>query len=181
MVLKNEVFDLFFYSGGKWLFSANLVWKFVSKLKILKQKKYSFECNFITSKRKPSLTEIHDGKLVFEKNDDNWVNVLPTITKQDNIREHSAGKSSPNQGSPKYNGSCVQKNLEHRRARRTQKFIIGDLVKTKVSKKMYSNLIKLIDLMNFIEMQKGFLIHFQVMEYIIYLRDMMKSHWKRHS
>ena len=38
-------------------------------------------------------------KLVFEKSDGNWINILPTITKQYNIRILSSTKLTPIQGS----------------------------------------------------------------------------------
>ena len=46
-------------------------------------------------------------KIVFENGDANWIDVLPTITKQYNNRMHSSTKLSPIQGSLKKNEGFV--------------------------------------------------------------------------
>ena len=48
---------------------------------------------------------------VFEKGDGNWIDVLPTITKQNNNRVHSSTKLTPIQASSKKNEGFVYKNL----------------------------------------------------------------------
>ena len=48
---------------------------------------------------------------VFEKGDGNWIDVLPTITKQYNNRMHSCTKLSPKDASLKKNEGFVYKNL----------------------------------------------------------------------
>ena len=50
-------------------------------------------------------------RLVFEKGDGNWIDVLPTITKQYNNRVHSSTKLTPIQASLKKNEGFVYKNL----------------------------------------------------------------------
>ena len=50
-------------------------------------------------------------KPVFEKRDGNWIDILPTITKQYNNRTHSSTKLSPIQASLKKNEGYVYKNL----------------------------------------------------------------------
>ena len=52
---------------------------------------------------------------VFEKGDGNWVDVLPTITKQYNSRIHSSTKLTPIQASLKKNEGYVYKNLLDKR------------------------------------------------------------------
>ena len=49
-------------------------------------------------------------KVIFEKGDANWIDILPTITKQYNNRIHSSTKLSPVQGSLKRNEGFVYKN-----------------------------------------------------------------------
>ena len=48
-------------------------------------------------------------KIVFEQGDGNWVDVLPTITKQFNNRIHSSTKLTPIQASFKKNEGFVYK------------------------------------------------------------------------
>ena len=67
---------------------------------------------------------------VFEKGDGNWVDVLPTITKQYNNRIHSSTKLTPIQASLKKNEGFVYKNLLDKRKKVTPKFQINDLVRT---------------------------------------------------
>ena len=50
-------------------------------------------------------------KTVFEKRDGNWIDILPTITKQYNNRIHSSTKLAPIQGSLKKNEGYVYKNF----------------------------------------------------------------------
>ena len=46
-------------------------------------------------------------KVVIEKGDGNWINLLPTITKQYNNRKHSSTKLTPIQASLKKNEGFV--------------------------------------------------------------------------
>ena len=62
---------------------------------------------------------------VFEKGDGNWIDVLPTITKQYNNRVHSSTKLSPKDASLKKKEGFVYKNLLDKRKKS----------KTKVSNK----------------------------------------------
>ena len=50
-------------------------------------------------------------KIVFEKGDANWIDVLPTITKQYNNRIHSSTKLTPIQASLKKNEGHIYNNL----------------------------------------------------------------------
>ena len=54
-------------------------------------------------------------KPVFERSDGNWIDVLPTITKQYSNRTHSSFKLTPIQASLKKNEGYVYKNLLDRR------------------------------------------------------------------
>ena len=69
-------------------------------------------------------------KIVFEHGDANWIDVLPTITKQYNNRIHSSTKLTPIQGSLKKNEGYVYKNLLDKRKKVNPKFQINDLVRT---------------------------------------------------
>ena len=77
-------------------------------------------------------------KLVFEKGDGNWIDVLTTITKQYNNRIHSSKKLSPKYASLKKNDGFVYKNLLDKRMIITPKYEIGDLVRTTDLKKTFS-------------------------------------------
>ena len=67
---------------------------------------------------------------VFEKGDGNWIDVLPTITKEYNNRVHSSTKLSPKDASLKKNEGYVYNNLLDKRKKIKPKFQINDLVRT---------------------------------------------------
>ena len=75
---------------------------------------------------------------VFEKGDGNWIDVLPTLTKQYNNRIHSSIKLTPIQASLKKNEGFVYKNLLDKRKKVKPKFQINDLVRTADLKKTFS-------------------------------------------
>ena len=75
---------------------------------------------------------------VFEKGDGNWIDVLPTITKQYNNRIHSSTKLTPIQASLKKNEGFVYKNLLDKRKKVKPKFQINDLIRTADLKKTFS-------------------------------------------
>ena len=75
---------------------------------------------------------------VFEKGDSNWIDVLPTITKQYNNRIHSSTKLTPIQAGLKKNEGFVYKNLLDKRKEVKPKFQINDLVRTTDLKKTFS-------------------------------------------
>ena len=77
-------------------------------------------------------------KIVFERGDANWIDVLPTITKQYNNRIHSSTKLSPKDASLKKNEGYVYKNLLDERNKIKSKFQINDLVRTADLKKTFS-------------------------------------------
>ena len=77
-------------------------------------------------------------KPVFEKGDGNWIDVLPTITKQYNNRIHSSTKLTPIQASLKKNEGYVYKNLLDKRKKVKPKFQINYLVRTADLKKTFS-------------------------------------------
>ena len=74
---------------------------------------------------------------VFEKGDGNWIDILPTITKQYN-RIHSSTKLSPKDASLKKIEGYVYKNLLDKRKKIKPKYEIGDLVRTAYLKKTFS-------------------------------------------
>ena len=75
---------------------------------------------------------------VFEKGDGNWIDVLPTITKQYNNRTHSSNKLTPIQASLKKDEGFVYKNLLDKRKKIKPKYEIGNLVRTADLKKTFS-------------------------------------------
>ena len=75
---------------------------------------------------------------VFEKGNGNWIDVLPTITKQYNNKVHSSTKLTPIQASLKKNEGYVYKNLLDKRKKKTPKFQINDLVRTADLKRTFS-------------------------------------------
>ena len=77
-------------------------------------------------------------KIVFEKGDGNWIDVLAMITKQYNNRIHSSTKLTPIQASLKKNEGYVYKNLLDKRKKVKPKFQINDLVRTADLKKTFS-------------------------------------------
>ena len=77
-------------------------------------------------------------KIVFEQSDANWIDVLPTITKQYNNRIHSSTKLSPKDASLKKNEGYVYKNLLDKRKKVKPKFQINDLVRTADLKRTFS-------------------------------------------
>ena len=75
---------------------------------------------------------------VFEKGDGNWIDVLPTITKQYNNRLHSSTMMMPIQASLKKNEGFVYKNFLSKPRKLKPKFQVNDLVRTADSKKTFS-------------------------------------------
>ena len=77
-------------------------------------------------------------KIVSEHGDANWIDVLPTITKQYNNRIHTSTKLSPKDASLKKNEEFAYKNLIDKRKKIKPKFQINDLVRTADLKKTFS-------------------------------------------
>ena len=77
-------------------------------------------------------------KIVFENGDGNWIDILPSKTKQYNNRIHSSTKLSPKDASLKKNEGYVYKNLLDKRKKIKPKFQINDLVRTADLKKTFS-------------------------------------------
>ena len=75
---------------------------------------------------------------VFEKGDGNWIDILPTITKQYNKKVHSSTKLTPIQASWKKNEGYVYKNLLDKHNKIKPKYEIGDLVRKADLKKTFS-------------------------------------------
>ena len=77
-------------------------------------------------------------KIVFERCDANWIDVLRTITKQYTNRIHSLTKLSPKDASLKKNEGFAYKNLLDKRKKITPKFQINDVVRVADLKKTFS-------------------------------------------
>ena len=77
-------------------------------------------------------------KPVFEKGDSNWIDILPTITKQYNNKNHSSTRLPPKDASLKKNEGFVYKNLLDKRKQIKPKCQINDLVRVADLKKTFS-------------------------------------------
>ena len=77
-------------------------------------------------------------RAVYEKGDGNWIDVLPTMTKQYNNRVHSSTKLTLIQASLKKNEGYVYKNFLDERKKTKPKFQINDLVRRADLKKTIS-------------------------------------------
>ena len=77
-------------------------------------------------------------KIVFEHGDANWIDILPTITKQYNNRLHSSTKLTPIQASLKENERFVYRNLLDKRKKIQPKFQINNFVRVADLKKTFS-------------------------------------------
>ena len=77
-------------------------------------------------------------KIVFEQGDANWIDVLPSITKQYNNRVHTSTKLSPKDASLKKNEGFVYKNLLEKRKKIKPKYQINNLVRLADLKKTFS-------------------------------------------
>ena len=113
---------------------------------------------FFSERFNRTIRDLHK-KPVIERGYANWIDVLPTITKQYNNRIHSSTKFTPIQASLEKNKGFVHLNLVDKRKKLKSKYKIGDLVKTADFKKTFSksDLIKwsykLYDLQNLLLIQ----------------------------
>ena len=70
--------------------------------------------------------------------DANWIDILPTITKQYNNRKHSSTKLTPTQASLKKNEVFVYQNLLHKRDKVKPQFQLNKFVRVANLKKTFS-------------------------------------------
>ena len=75
---------------------------------------------------------------VLERGDANWIDILPTITKQYTNRKHSSIKLTPIQASLERNEGYIYKNLLDKRKKVTPKFHVNDLDRVADLKKTFS-------------------------------------------
>ena len=75
---------------------------------------------------------------VFERSVGNWNDILPTTTKQYNIRKHSSIKLTPIQASLKKKESFVYQKLLDKRKKIKPKLQVNDLVRTADLQKTFS-------------------------------------------
>ena len=75
---------------------------------------------------------------VFKKGDGNWIDILPTTTKQYNIRIHSSTKLTPIPASLKWNEGFVYENLLDKRKKVKPKFQVNNLVRAADLKRTFS-------------------------------------------
>ena len=76
-------------------------------------------------------------RVVFEKSDANWIDILRNITKQCNNRVHSSTKLTPVQASLKKNEGYFYKKLLDKRKKIKPKFQINDLIRIADIKKTF--------------------------------------------
>ena len=110
-------------------------------------------------------------KVVFEHGDANWIDLLPTITKQYNNKVHSSTKLTPTQASLKKNESFVYQNLLDKRKKMKPKFQINDLVRVADLKKRFQKEIQQIGHISYIKLLKLLMIQYQLLKLIIYQKD----------
>ena len=77
-------------------------------------------------------------RVVFEKGDANWIDILLTITKQHNNRTFSSTRLTPIQASFKKNEGFVYNNLLDKRKKIKLRFQVNHLVRTAELKKTFS-------------------------------------------
>ena len=77
-------------------------------------------------------------KFVFERGDANWIDALPTITKQCNSRIHSSTKLNRIQASLKKNEEFVCNILLNKKRRIKPKFQVNNLVRTAFLMRIFS-------------------------------------------
>ena len=74
----------------------------------------------------------------FEKGDVNWIDILPTITKQHNNRVHTCTKLTPIQASLRKNEEFAYKKLLDKWKKIKPKFQVNDLLRTTDLKRTFS-------------------------------------------
>ena len=77
-------------------------------------------------------------KFVFERGDANWIDALPTLTKQCNNRIHSSTKLNRIQVSLQKDEGFVCKKFSEKRKKVKPKFQVNDLVRTAVLRRTFS-------------------------------------------
>ena len=77
-------------------------------------------------------------KPVFEKGDADWLSKLPSVSKKYNDTIHKSTKMILIQGSKKSIEKAVHSNIRDDREKRTQKFNLGQLIRTADIKKVFS-------------------------------------------
>ena len=115
-------------------FYNNIFQDFLNKIKIKLYSRNSSVGAVLAERFNRTLRDLLK-KIVFEHGDANWIDVLPTITKQYNNRIHSSTKLTPIQASLKKNEGFVYKNLLDKRKKMKPKFQVNDLVRTADLKK----------------------------------------------
>ena len=75
---------------------------------------------------------------IFERGHANWVDILSTTTKQNDIRVHSCTKSTSVQASLKKNEGFVHENILDKRKKMKPQFEINNLVRVAKTKETFS-------------------------------------------
>ena len=115
----------------------NIFQDFLNKNKIKIYSRNSSFCAVFAEQFNHTIRDILK-RPVFEKGDAIWVDILPTITKQNNNRIHSLTKLTPIQASLKKNEGYVYNKLLDKRKKRTPNFEVNDLVRVADLRKMFS-------------------------------------------
>ena len=115
-------------------------------------------------------------KFVFERGAANWIDALPTITKQCNNRIHSSTKLNRIQASLKKNEEFVCNKLLDKRKKVKPKFQVNDLVRTAVLKITFSKGDTTNWSYKFYKLQKSLMIQYLAMKSINSPKDTKKTY-----
>ena len=113
---------------------------------------------------------------VFEKSDSNWIDILPTITKQCSTRIPSSTKLTPSPASLKKNEGYVHRNLLDKRKKIKPKYEVGNLFTTAELKQTFSKGDTTNWSYKLIKLQKLLMIQYQVIVLIINQKDIMNRY-----
>ena len=116
---------------------------------------------------------------VFEKGDGNWVDILPTTTKQYNNPIFSSTKLTPIKASSKQTERVVCHNLLDKRRRKKPKSEIHNLIRTEDLQRFFWKQVQINRPINCIKLQKLLKMQYQVRKSINFPKDIMKPCWNR--
>ena len=116
---------------------------------------------------------------VFERRGANWVDILPTKSKQDDNRTHSSTKLSPIESFLKKNEKFIHQNLLGKRKKYKPKWKRCDLVRTADLKRTFSEGDTTNGITINTKLQKLLMIQCRVIVLITYQSVITKPYWKR--
>ena len=114
---------------------------------------------------------------MFEKGRADWLNELPSVTKQYNNAIHSSTKMTPVQTSKKTNEKLVYSNLPDKRRKLDPKDKLVQLVRTADKKEFLVKKTVQTIVIYYIQLLKSYMIPSLAIELTIYPRDKMKTYY----